>query len=193
VGGLGRVGVVPAAAETVHELRYLLAYGGGAGAELQRQGHSYLHSLLPWIVAGVGLAAGLFLAALGRAVRGRTSARGFGLSLLGLWAACSICLILIYCGQELLEGIFAAGHPAGLAGIFGYGGLWAVPAAACVGLVLAALLHGARWAIETIAARHASRAPRRVPVAALPLHPVSLTRPRPAPPALGWCGRGPPA
>ncbi len=38
----------------VHQLRYVLAFGGGAGLELQRQGHSYLHSLAPWAILGPG-------------------------------------------------------------------------------------------------------------------------------------------
>ena len=43
--------------------------------------------------------------------------------------------------------------PLGLAGIFGYGGWWAVPAAVCVGLVLAAVFHGARWVLDEVAQR----------------------------------------
>ncbi len=31
------------------------------------------------------------------------------------------------------------GHPAGLVGVFGYGGWWAIPVAICIGLVLAAV------------------------------------------------------
>ena len=41
---LARAALVPAAALVVHQLRYVLAYGSGAGIELARQGHSYLHS-----------------------------------------------------------------------------------------------------------------------------------------------------
>ncbi len=42
--------------------------------------------------------------------------------------------------QEWLEGIFAAGHPGGLEGIFGNGGLWAVPLAVVGGLLVACVL-----------------------------------------------------
>ena len=55
--------------------------------------------------------------------------------------------------QEFLEGLFATGHPGGLAGIFGYGGWWSIPAAVCVGLVLAAVFHGARWVLDEVAQR----------------------------------------
>ena len=153
VRGVVRAAVVPAAAFAVHQLRYLLAFGGGAGVELQRQGHSYLHSVVPWLVLLLGLALGGFLSGLGRAMAGQTSLPRYGFSLLGLWLTCSACLIVIYVSQEFLEGLFATGHPAGLAGIFGYGGWWAVPAAVCVGLVLAVLFHGARWALAKVASR----------------------------------------
>jgi hypothetical protein len=37
--GPARAAVMPAGAFAVHQLRYVLAYGGAAGLELQRQGH----------------------------------------------------------------------------------------------------------------------------------------------------------
>ena len=190
---LGQVALLPAAAFAVHELRYVLAYGGHAGAELQRTGHSYLHSLVPWIILLLALALGGFLRALGRAFAGRTSLSRYSASLLGMWFACSACLVAIFACQELLEGAFASGHPAGLAGIFGYGGWWSIPAALCVGLVLAALLHGARWVLREVARRRAR-------VGALSSRPaLELPRPRSfvvsprAPLVAGWSGRGPPA
>lgn len=190
--GLARAAVVPIAAFAVHQLRYLLAFGTGASAELQRQGHSYLHSLVPWLVLAIGLSAGAFLSSLGRALSGQTSVPRYGLSLIGLWLTCCACLLAIYTCQEFLEGMFATGHPAGVAGVFGYGGWWAIPAALCVGLVLAALLHGARWILHEVASRRGAHArvapsrPARVP------RPVPALLPRLAPLALGWCGRGPP-
>ena len=42
--GLAPVALLPPAAFVVHQLRFMLAFGGGAGAELQRTGHAYLHS-----------------------------------------------------------------------------------------------------------------------------------------------------
>jgi hypothetical protein len=188
---LARAAVVPAGALAVHQLRFLLAFGGGANAQLARQGHSYLHSLVPWIVLWLGVAVGGFLRALGRALGGHRSVPRYTLSLAALWAACSACLLAIYVSQELLEGLFATGHPAGLAGIFGYGGWWSIPAAACVGLVLAAMFHGTSWVLDEVAKRHAiiPRLPRRP--AASP-RPADLLLPRLAPLAGGWSGRGPP-
>ncbi len=192
VRGLARAAVVPAAAIAVHQLRYLLAFGGTASVQLERQGHSYLHSVAPWIAVALAGAVGVFLSALGRAMNGQTSAPRYGLSLAALWMVCAASLVAIYSGQEFLEGLLATGHPAGLVGIFGYGGWWAIPAALCVGLVLATILHGARWVLREVATRSARTAPSpSSPPAALP-HPAGISAPRLAPLALGWCDRGPP-
>jgi hypothetical protein len=58
---LGRAALMPAAAFAVHQLRFMLAFGGHAGIELQRSGHSYLHSVVPWIALLIAMAAGGFL------------------------------------------------------------------------------------------------------------------------------------
>jgi hypothetical protein len=116
---VARAALVPAGALAVHQLRYLLAFGGRAGVELARQGHSYLHSVVPWIVLLIGVAVGGFLWGLGRALAGQRSVRRYSLSLAALWIVCWLCLLAIYVTQEFLEGLFATGHPAGLAGIFG--------------------------------------------------------------------------
>ena len=193
IGGAARVALLPAAALAVHQLRYLLAYGSAAGVELQRQGHSYLHSVVPWIVLVVALAVGGFLRALGRAFSGQTSLSRFSLSFTALWLACTAALVAIYCCQEFLEGLFATGHPAGLVGIFGFGGWWSIPAAGCVGLVLAAVFHGARWFLEEVAQRfHRARWRRRRRPVRL-VHPPTVPAPRLAPLADGWSGRGPPS
>ena len=183
---------MPVAAFGVHQLRYDLAYGSAAGAVLARTGHSYLHSVVPWIVLLVAVALGGFLGALGRAVAGQRSPGRYSVSLLGLWMACAACLIAIFAAQEFLEGLFATGHPAGLAGIFGYGGWLSIPAAVCIGLVLAALFHGALWVLDEVARRHTR--PRRAPKARLApaLLPVDVLLPR-LPPLAGGCSRrGPP-
>ena len=63
-----RAALVPVAAFAVHQLRFWLAFGANAGLELTRKGHSYLHSLVPWLVLVIGFAVGGFLWALGRAM-----------------------------------------------------------------------------------------------------------------------------
>jgi hypothetical protein len=191
-GGLAPVLLVPAAAFAVHQLRYYLAFGSGVGAALQRTGHSYLHSVVPWIVLLLGLAFGGFLWALGRAMGGQRSLSRYTASFLGLWLTCWACLVAIFAAQEFLEGVFATGHPVGLVGIFGYGGWWAVPVSACVALVLAALFHGARWALDEVAQRHAGPRSGRAPRAAVRSGPEAVWVARVAPLAEGWSGRGPP-
>jgi len=186
------VGLMPGAAFAVHQLRYVLAFHGQAGAELQRQGHSYLHSVVPWIVLGIALAFGAFLRAFGRAFGGHCSLSRYTVSFAALWSACSACLVGTYVAQELLEGVFATGHPPGLVGVFGYGGWWSIPAALTVGLVVAAAFHGARWVLREVAQRRTRRVRTR-------RRPVRATRPprdvlsaRLAPIAGGGSGRGPP-
>ncbi len=190
---MARAGLIPVAAFAVHQLRFLLAFGGGAGAELKETGHSYFHSVVPWTMLVVGLSVGAFLWSLGRAASGRRSATGRGLSFVALWLVCAVCLLAIYCTQETLEGIFATGHPTGIEGIFGFGGLWSIPSAIGVGLVLAAVMYGARWTLDQVARRRGSfdrgRA-RRIPLAAPP---HEVLRVPIAPLVGGWCDRGPPA
>jgi hypothetical protein len=192
IRSIARAALVPAAALVVHQLRFWLAFGGSASVELARQGHSYLHSLVPWIVLLLGVAVGAFLWALGRAVAGQRSIPRYTISLLGLWLVCSACLVTIYVTQEFLEGLFASGHPAGLAGIFGYGGWWSIPVALCVGLVLATVFHGARWVLDDIAVRrgHAASATPEPRPQQRPRLDVFVLRLSPL--AEGWSDRGPP-
>jgi hypothetical protein len=185
--------LMPAAAFAVHELRYWLAYGNGAAVQLQRQGHSYLHSVVPWVMVLVALAAGAFLLSLGRAFGGRHSLPRYTLSFTMLWLTCSVCLVAVYATQEFLEGLFLAGHPAGLLGVFGYGGWWSIPAALAVGLVLAAAFHGARLALHAVAGRGVRRVRQTARPPALAWTAGLMFGPAPAPIADGWSGRGPPA
>ena len=184
--------LMPAAAFAVHQLRYWLAFGGHAGAVLAAQGHAYLHSVAPWLALFLALSLGAFLRLLGRALGGECSLRRYTMSFAALWMVCAAGLVAIFAAQELLEGLLVTGHPAGLAGIFGFGGWWSVPASVAVGLVVAALFHGARWVLREVAAhcaharrptgraRVCARAPRQV--AAWPLAPL----------VDGSSGRGPP-
>jgi hypothetical protein len=185
--------LMPAGAFAVHQLRYWLAYGPRAAIELQRQGHSYLHSVAPWIVLLLALAVGTFLVALGRACGGRSSLPRYTLSFAALWLLCSAFLVAFYIVQELLEGLVAIGHPGGWIGIFGYGGWWSIPAALGVGLILAAAFHGVRLVLHAVAERRVRLlgAALRRPMALRSRCDVLL--PALAPLADGWSGRGPPA
>lgn len=192
LGGLAQVLLLPPAAFAVHQLRYVLADGGHAGRVLQRTGHSYLHSLAPWLMLAAALAVGGFLRSLGRAFAGQRTVARYAASLLVLWLACTACLLAIYAGQEFLEGLFATGHPTGLVGIFGFGGWWAIPLAAIVGLALAAVLHGALWVLSEISQRRRRVVAGRGGPARTLAYPASVLLLRRAPLVGGWSGRGPP-
>ena len=100
---------------------------------LSAQGHGYLTSLAPWVALLLALALGSFLARLARAAGGgleRRPRRAFA----ELWLLASGCLLATYSVQEWLEGLFAAGHPGGFAGVFGHGGWWAIVLSIAAGL-----------------------------------------------------------
>ena len=192
VAGFAHVALLPPAAFAVHQLRYWLAYGNRAGIELQRTGHSYLHSVVPWLILLLALTIGVFLRALGRAFARHTSPARFTLSLTAMWLMCSAALVAIFACQEFLEGLFATGHPAGLNGIFGYGGGWSIPAALCVGLVLATVLHGARWLVREVARRRARIRLAVIGPVTRAARPRDAVMVRLAPLVRGWSSRGPP-
>ena len=185
--------LVPLAALGVHQARYLLAFGGGSGRELAVEGHHYLTGLAPWIVVSCAVALGLLLTRVTRAWRTGRSETSPRLLLLCLWLVSAAGLVVIYTGQELLEGLLASGHPGGLAGVFGHGGLWALPSAGAIGLLLAAVIRGASRVVA-IVARLARRRTRSVPRAELRPQPfpAAIALPVLAPLATAAAGRAPP-
>jgi hypothetical protein len=178
----------PAAAYAVHQLRFELGYGAGSNAALAAQGHGYLDSLAPWVGILLALGLGSFLARLVRAAAGApdTAPRR---SFLKLAAVAWALLFAAYGVQEWLEGVFAAGHPAGLEGVFGHGGWWAVPLSGLAALVVAALLRLAETVVEAV-----TPATRPLfPHAGAPLlRPVAATVPAISPLARRLAGRAPP-
>jgi hypothetical protein len=181
--------LVPAAAFAVHQLRYLLAYGSHAKAQLAAQGHSYLHSLAPWTVLALGIGATLVLRRAAGALRANEAARRPRLSLLGLWSCTAAVLLAIYVVQEVLESFLASGHPGGVAGVFGHGGYWAVPAAAVVAAGVVALLK----VPEAVAALVGELRPHLArPLAALLFVPAGIVPVAARPLARAAAGRAPP-
>lgn len=169
----------------VHQLRYLLAYGGQSDEELSRQGHDYLGHAVPLLL-------GLVLAALiARLVRARISGGPPSAERRIKATSYAIGIAAVFCCQELMEGVLFAGHAAGLAAIFSAGGWAALPLAAVFG-VLAAFIDRGMEAIESCLAEAPvsfDRAPLQI---GLPAAPVKLGR-RPSPLALGLAQRPPPA
>jgi hypothetical protein len=179
--------LVPAAALVVHQARYWLAYGPRANTELAAQGHSYLTSIVPWTILALALGASAFLRRVARALR-TGEAGAFGrLPAPALWLLTTAGLIAIYAVQETLEGMVVAGHPGGVAGVFGHGGWWALPVAALLALAIVALLLAGRVVIRLASARRTTR-PGLRPL----LFPASPLLLAPAPLARAAAGRAPP-
>jgi hypothetical protein len=182
--------LLPAAAFAVHQLRYTLAYGSRADQVMAAQGHSYLDSLAPWLVLLLALGAGTYLARVSRSLAGRTAERPRR-TFFGVWALASVALLAIYVVQEFLEGLYAVGHPAGMAGIVGHGGWWVVAIAPFVGAFVAALLRLAA-AIDGAARRLVTKT-LAWPEPGDPRRPRAIVRSRRSPLAGSAAGRAPPA
>jgi hypothetical protein len=182
--------LVAVAALALHELRYLIGFGGRTPEALSSQGHGYL----PVAVALAGALLVVAAAQLtGRVLRARLQGGGEEraprLRVAWLWA--SVALLAIFVAQESLEGLLSSGHPEGLAAITANGGLVAIPLAAVLGGLVALGLRGAGRVLAA-AARRAR--------ASLPRPRARLRRPRsePARPlagvlALNLAGRAPPS
>jgi len=177
----------PAAAYAVHQLRYELGYGSGSSAALAAQGHGYLDSMAPWVGVLLALGLGAFLIRLVRAAAGEPDAQ-VGRSFARLAGVACVLLLATYVVQEWLEGVFAVGHPAGLAGILGHGGWWAVPLSAFAAVAVAGLLRLAETVVEAI-----TPDPHSVQHPGAPLlRPVAATVPSISPLARRSAGRAPP-
>ena len=181
-------GLLAFAAFGLHQFRYLAAHGSQSGEQLAAHGHGYLAGALPYLAA-------LLVAALaatvlrGRSWRGHTARASFARRAPAYAAA----ILLVYASQELLEGILAVGHPAGLDALVADAGWLALPLAALLGTG-AALLVVALEGLESMLAAHSARpglpqAPRGHgrPSVRRPLPP------RPSPMAFGLARRPPPA
>jgi hypothetical protein len=186
--------LMPAAVLAVHQLRFQLAFGSHAGGKLASEGHQYLGALMPLAAMLVAIAAGLFLASLTRAWRrggGSGSGEGANAPLVRVGLLAAATLLVIYCGQESLEGLLSAGHPEGIAGIFGEGGIWALPLSLALGFLVALCLRVAEVAIRWAAARRAPGGARRSPAPRVP-RPADALLAAIEPLAGAGAGRAPP-
>jgi hypothetical protein len=178
--------LLAAGALTVHELRYALAYGGHAGREAATQGHAYLSVLVPIVVLAVLFASAQ---ALLRFASGPASGNRRR-RVTRLWLGCTVVLAAAYCGQELIEGSVAAGHPAGIAGVLEHGGWIALACAPVIGGLVALAVRGAATATEPRSCAAAWRPPPTgAPAVASPT-PVFHVSPDPL--ARFLAARGPP-
>jgi hypothetical protein len=151
------IALLSAGALAVHELRYLAAFGSRTEDALAREGHAYLNALTPLV--GVTLAC-LLGHLLYRVAWGRDAQRRGAPTRTAAAAAFAVGLLAIYVGQELIEGLLAAGHPGGLHGVFGHGGWLAVPMSGALGLGLSLLVRCARAAVARVRGAIRLLAPR---------------------------------
>ena len=174
----------------MHELRYLLAYGGQAHSAMVSQGHGYLGELAPALVV---LALSALCGRLATAALGRPIATGGPRSIWRSAVTFAVALAAIFAAQELVEGAVFAGHAAGVAAVLGGGGWLAMPLAAGVGLLAALadrLLAGTE---RTLLARARRRGRARADAPAVPAMPSSSVEFILRPLAFGLARRPPPA
>jgi hypothetical protein len=179
--------ILAVGAFAVHQLRFLIAFGGASSAELAQQGHRYMSELMAPIA--VLVLAGV-LATLLRGTEGASPTRS---PLARRVAVFTAALLSIYVGQESLEGLLAAGHPGGPAALLAHGGWLALPLALAIGGLCALLVRALERVERAIAVVHAMRPARSRP-------PASRGRPLPArgprlpstPLAFGLARRPPP-
>lgn len=142
----------------IHELQYLLTFGDQTSSALEHTGHDYLAMAVPFcgLVLAVGLSWCLLQAATGPiqdADCGRMGRRRF-------WLLASGALLVIFAGQELIEGWISPGHPGGPAVIFG-GGSWTVlPLALGLGGLVTLIAGVAERAERTVCRARWSQEPR---------------------------------
>lgn len=163
---------MPLATVAVHQLRYVFAYGSGAGHELALSGDEYVGALLPGFALLALVAVGFGVLSLWRAVHrrrlrsSRAPSRSSSLSfrrvpsLPVLWAAATLLLLGGYLVQESLEVVLGSAHTSIVGQAFADGGWWVLPAAALVGLGWALAVRGTR-AVLALALRRARRKRRR--------------------------------
>ncbi len=188
--------LIAVGAFAVHQLRYLAGYGHAASSELAGQGHGYIDQALPVLAAFVlsALAAGLVRAGLGRIRRAQAPAVTAGCEGLRRRAILfSVAIATVFCFQESLEGVLAAGHPGGIGAVLSHSGWLALPLAMLLGALCAvadcglvtleralapAADPGVRRSPEPDSSRPRDRGP--VPLAATPLAFGLARRPPPA-------------
>lgn len=177
--------LLAAGALSVHELRFLAEFGGHADHVAGEQGHAYLSLLLPVVVLTGLVALGAYLLRIGRGAGTGCAAP----PVRTVWGSASALLVLIYAGQETLEGWLSTGHPGGLDGVLGHGGWTALLFAAAIGALIALALRGAA---DPVAAVTGAAWRARMTAAVRMVSPRATPALRRLPLARFLGGRGPP-
>ncbi|MCW3010087.1 MAG: hypothetical protein JWO90_491 [Solirubrobacterales bacterium] len=138
----------------LHELRYLLAFGSHAGDVAAAQGHAYLALTGPLL----GLIATSALACLVlRSATTGTHCSVRAVRVRRLWPLLSVGLLVLFVGQELLEGALTVGHPSGFDAVLGGGGWIAAPLSVLVGGAIAVSVRVVARFVAAVRATHCRR------------------------------------
>ena len=143
--------LLPVAVLTVHQLRYVLAFGSHYERELSSRGDSYIGWLTPACVLLLALVLGALVGRVAEAWRTGVAGRPQRLTWRALWCALTLTLVVCFCVQEWLEILLEPSHAGTLTGIFAAGGWTALPAAVAVAALLVTLVRGAQVAFAAIA------------------------------------------
>jgi hypothetical protein len=184
--GVRLAALLAVGAFALHQLHYLIAFGGSPSGGTADPSHGYFTDLLAPIAVLV------LAAALATLIRGTEGAPQIRASLPRRIAVFGVALFAIYAGQESLEGILATGHNFGIAALLADGGWIALPLALGIGALLAVIARALEGVERAIAVVHAARQRRRAPAVrgrALPARATALTA---APLAFGLARRPPP-
>jgi hypothetical protein len=182
------------AAFAAFELRYLLASMAKAAGGLEwAAGRFSTHPASLWLVLLLALGACLMLRETGRGLVGHASRPGWSVTLLYRWLLCSSVLVALFCCALVMHAPATGGDHVGLAdAMFGPAGWSSVPAALCVGFLLATSLQRA-WRVlcevPRLWAGQISGRRQRVVAARMG---VVLALPAAGPLLAGWSDRGPP-
>lgn len=130
--GAGAVGLLAVAALFLHQLRYLVTLGPGAGIEFGRTGHGYLELAIPLVVAFA--VAALVVSVVGPAMLRRTSGPGREWGATERAAGYAAALLAVHFTQEIAEGV-VAGHGGVVAAALGPGCFVVLPLAIALGAV----------------------------------------------------------
>jgi hypothetical protein len=147
---LRRAALLVSGAFAVHQLRFVLGFGDGAGKVLSEAGHEYL----PFAGAAAAVLVLLATSEFCRSLACAAAPEPRSARLRRLWIENAVALMAIYVAQEGLEGAFTPGHP-----IWAHGGWTVVPLAIAAGGLAALLLVGADRALAAVAGRAARGAP----------------------------------
>jgi hypothetical protein len=177
--------ILAVGAFALHQLRYLIAFGGSPSAEMAQHGHGYMTDLLPALAVLVLAGA---LATLIRGTEGASPSRG---SLVGRMAFFACALFIVYACQESFEAMLSTGQPAGIADVVN--GSWiALPLSLVIGALAALLARALERVEQVIALTHADRPRARPPAVRGRAFPARTPRLAAAPLAFGLARRPPP-